>query len=335
MKKTTKGILGFIVYTLTTLVLFTAAGFYWLAEEFQARGPLETDTLIHVQRGSGLHSISAMLEERGIIEHKEVFTIGTRILRSENDLKAGEFQIKAGASPKDVMLVLRDGKAFGRQVTVPEGLTSYEIVQRLKEADELSGEITEIPAEGTLLPQTYHFERGESRADVIARMRAAMDVVLNDAWEKRAIKLPLKTKAEALILASIVEKETGVPSERARIAGVFINRLKRGMKLQTDPSVIYALTGGAHENEGQGPIGRRLLRKDLGFDSPYNTYLYKGLPPGPIANPGEDAIRATLNPEDHDYLYFVADGSGGHAFAKTLREHNENVAKWRKVRAAR
>ena len=183
-----------------------------------------------------------------------------------------------------------------------------------------------------MLPETYLYMRGESREERIAMMQAAMEETLDALWRNRAKDLPEISKGEAVILASIVEKETAVDSERKRIAGVFWNRLKRGMRLQTDPTVIYAITEGKIQDEGQGPLGRRLLKKDLDVESPYNTYKYPGLPPGPIANPGRASLEAVLNPEKNDFLYFVADGAGGHVFSKTLEEHNQNVAKWRKIR---
>ena len=185
-----------------------------------------------------------------------------------------------------------------------------------------------------MLPETYNYTKAESRADILQRMRSAQQAAIDELWPKRAANLPFDTPEDALILASIVEKETGVGGERARIAGVFVNRLRIGMALQTDPTVIYALTMGKHKNDGQGPLGRRLLSKDLKVDSPYNTYRYPGLPPTPIANPGRAAIEATLNPEENDYFYFVADGTGGHVFSKILDEHNANAAKWRKIRKA-
>jgi UPF0755 protein len=209
----------------------------------------------------------------------------------------------------------------------------HEIMAILAKQDKLNQiPLQTPPAEGSLLPDTYSYTRAESNEDVISRMQKAMTSTIDELWDKRIPGLPFADKNEAMTLASIVEKETGKPEERARIAGVFINRLKAGMPLQTDPTVIYALTGGKPENEGQGPLGRRLLTKDLEIDSPYNTYKYPGLPPGPIANPGRAAIEATLNPEVNDFIYFVADGTGGHIFAKTLSEHNDNVAKWRQIR---
>ncbi len=216
------------------------------------------------------------------------------------------------------------------RITVAEGVTSWNIVETLKGADFLSGEVPEeVPAEGTLAPDTYEVSKGTSVADVIRRMKASQDAILAEAWELRADDLPITTPEEALILASIIEKETSVADERERVAGVFVNRLNRGMRLQTDPTVIYGIT------RGQGTLGRGLRRSELRRSTPWNTYTIDALPPTPIANPGRAAIEAALNPEDTDYIFFVADGTGGHAFAVTLAEHNANVAKWRQIERER
>ena len=248
-------------------------------------------------------------------------------------IKAGEYELAHHISMQDILDKMERGQIFTRNVTIREGLTNYEISRLLLKQDDLDIKGTQKYPEGYLLPETYSYARGDSNADILARMSAAMDKVLNKAWENRTENLPVKTKEEALILASIIEKETALSSERKRVAGVFVNRLRNNMALQSDPTVIYALTNGEPENNGKGPLGRRLLKKDLEIDSPYNTYKYPGLPPTPIANPGKASIEAVLNPEEHKYFYFVADGSGGHAFGKTLAEHNSNVAKWRKIRA--
>jgi len=212
-----------------------------------------------------------------------------------------------------------------RRFTVPEGLTSSQIVTLLREEPALSGEIKDEPAEGSLLPETYHYSWGDSRTDLLKRMQAAMQTAIKTAWDKRSLSLPIDNPKQAMVLASIVEKETSVPQERARVAGVFINRLIANMRLQSDPTVVYALT------QGTGALGRPLNRADWKYESPYNTYLVDGLPPAPIANPGKASIEAVMNPEQHDFVYFVADDSGGHAFARTLAEHNRNVAHWRDV----
>ena len=230
------------------------------------------------------------------------------------------------------MTKIHDGDVVERRFTIPEGLTSFEIDTIISKIKDIEKTRTDIPAEGALLPGTYNYKLTETNADVLTRMELAMTQTIDELWETRAGNLPFKTKQEALTLASIVEKETGVAEERKRVAGVFINRLRQNIALQTDPTVIYALTKGQPKNEGKGPLGRRLLSKDLEIDSPYNTYKYPGLPPGPIANPGRASIEAVLQPEEHNFIYFVADGSGGHIFAATLDEHNKNVAEWRKIR---
>lgn len=324
--------LGLFVYLFTTAIIVGAIGFFWAAHQFNGQGPLPEEKLISVERGMGLNQIAALLEDENAIAHRYLFIFGARVLGAASDLKAGEYQLEAGISAKDIITKLRDHDVFGRRVTIREGLTSFEVVRLLNEVDELSGDIDTVPPEGSLLPNTYDYRLGEPRADVIARMSSDMTDVLDAAWEARVEGLPIKTKEEALTLASIIEKETAVASERERVAGVFINRLNRGIPLQTDPTVIYAITKGKHKNDGKGPLGRRLLRKDLTYNSPYNTYQNAGLPPGPIANPGKASIEAALNPETHNYIFFVADGTGGHAFGETLREHNNNVAKWRKIR---
>ena len=276
--------------------------------------------------------IGDILKSENIISDSYVFVLASKIISSQETLKAGEYQFTPQIKMRDVILKIKNGETYKRQFTIPEGLTSYEIMERLKSVPDIQISNIQIPKEGSLLPDTYQYERNEKLELIINRMANAQQKLIEKEWLLREINLPIKTIDEALILASIVEKETGVPNERKRIAGVFINRLRIGMPLQTDPTVIYALTKGQHKNEGQGPLGRRLLTKDLQFDSPYNTYKNIGLPPTPIANAGRDAILAVFYPETHDYIFFVADGTGGHAFAKTLSEHNENVAKWRKIR---
>lgn len=332
MSRSFKFFIGFIVHGLTLAVVLAAAGFWFVSEEFRKAGPLTESAYIEIGRGSGLSGIAEELKESGAIENTYVFVAGTRILGAQSQLKAGEYELTPGMSPRDIMEKIRKGDVYDRRFTVREGLTSYEVVQILKGINELEGDIAAIPEEGSLLPQTYDYRRHETRAEIIARMQKDMARTIDELWAQRAADLPFSTPQEAVTLASIVEKETGVESERKRVAGVFINRLRRGIALQSDPTVIYALTSGQPENEGLGPLGRRLLRKDLEMDSPYNTYKHPGLPPGPIANPGRASIEAVLNPEAHDFIYFVADGSGGHVFAATLAEHNSNVANWQKIR---
>ena len=345
-----KFVLGFFVYGFTTLVVFIALGFWWAAGQFSAPGPLQETKLITIERGSGLKSIAATLSSENVIHNSYIFVFGTRILGAQGALQAGEYELRPGMSARDIMAQLRDGDTVTRRFTIREGLTSYEIVQHLKRIEGLSGDVSAIPPEGVLLPNTYDFQLNEPRAGILARLENEMEKVVLPAclillereagvpfsfmldMECSIAPAPLKTIRDVLTLASIVEKETAQADERERVAGVFINRLRKGMALQTDPTVIYAITKGKHKNEGKGPLGRRLLKKDLAYDSPYNTYKYPGLPPGPIANPGKASIEAVLKPESHNYIFFVADGTGGHAFSKTLKEHNANVAKWRKIR---
>lgn len=329
--------LKIVAFLVTLLVIAVAAISYRIYEQYNKPGPLPEKTLLTIPRGSSVYSISEILFYNGVIEKQSyapvnIFAHISKLTGQANTLKAGEYEFPAHISIKAILDKLEKGEAYSRKLTIREGLTNYEIKQLLLQQKELK--ITTAPkyAEGRLLPETYTYQRGESTAVILKRMALAMEKTIDIAWENRANNLPFKTKEEALTLASIIEKETALPSERKRVAGVFINRLRKGIALQSDPTVIYALTNGKHENNGKGPLGRRLLKKDLVFDSPYNTYKYPGLPPAPIANPGKASIEAALNPENHKYFYFVADGSGGHAFAKTLREHNANVAKWRKIR---
>lgn len=242
------------------------------------------------------------------------------------ELKAGEYKFEANISLSDVIEKIVNGDVFVRKVTVPEGMSSFEVAALINAAAEMRGEAA-TPPEGSVLPETYVYQSQDDRAKMLAQMQAAMARTLDELWLKRAANLPFDTKEQALALASVVEKETGVGAERARIAGVFVNRLRLGMRLQSDPTVIYAITKGTSKIE-------RVLYAHLETDSPYNTYRYAGIPAGPICNPGKAAIEAVLNPETHDFLYFVADGTGGHVFARGLDEHNANVAKWRAVQRA-
>ena len=317
------------------MVLGLAACVLGLIWMFQSSGPLEQTKIISIKRGMGVQSIAKTLEDEKAILSQYPFILGAKFKNSGKPLQAGDYEIEPQASMASILNKMQKGDVMRRFVTIPEGKTSYEIVQILNNVDGLEGVIKSIPPEGSLLPETYDYTSHDTKDDKISQMQNAMNDALNAAWDARAEGLPFDTTEEALILASIVEKETAVADEYAKVAGVFINRLKIGMPLQTDPTVIYGLTMGKHKNDGKGPLGRRLLTKDLRKDTPYNTYTRNGLPPTPISNPGKAAIQAVMNPEIHDYLYFVADGTGGHAFGKTLAEHNANVAKWRKIRAAK
>jgi len=321
------------IFSLSYLLLIgIAIGIVAFVIVFQMPGPIDQDTDIQVHRGQGVRAIAQMLQDKDIIINAYPFILGTRIKNNGKPLQAGEFSIPKGASISQILDILQKGKTIQRKFTIPEGKTSYEIVQILKQNDFLAGDIDTMPAEGSLMPDTYFFAKGDTRLEKISRMQSAM-IDFTTQLDQTALKsLPLETVEEVMILASIVEKETSVPNEYKKVAGVFINRLNIGMPLQTDPTVIYGITMGHHKNNGKGPLGRRLLTKDLRKDTPYNTYTRRGLPPTPISNPGRAAIEAILSPTTHDYLYFVADGTGGHAFAKTLDEHNTNVSKWRKIR---
>lgn len=299
---------------------------------FFAPGKMADNKMVMIERGMGTGQIAGRLESEGVVSSALIFKIAARAKADQGTLKAGEYEFPAHVPMARVLEMLQKGEVFDRKFTIVEGMTSYQILRVLQGVPELEGGVDVLPAEGSLLPQTYTFIKGETRAQKIAEMKMAMDQTWEDLWPHRQPDLPFQSKEQALTLASIVEKETGVAAERRRIAGVFINRLKRGIPLQTDPTVIYALTKGDIQEGGMGPLGRRLLSKDLEIDSPYNTYKNAGLPPGPICHPGRATIEATLNPEIHDYLFFVADGTGGHVFAKTLEEHNRNVAEWRKIR---
>ena len=316
---------------ITALGLVLGAVFAWAWAEYVKAGPLIRDVTVVIEPGSGVNAIAGQLKRAGIITDARIFRLGVRVEKLQARLRAGEFSFPAGTSMQGAADVLVNGKTVVRRLTVAEGLSTTEVLAQINATAGLTGLATADGAggEGRLLPETYHFSFGDDRADLVKRMRADMDKALADLWPKRQEGLPLKTATEALILASIVEKETGVAAERPLVAAVFINRLNRGMRLQSDPTVAYGLT------EGAGPLGRGLTRSDLKSETAYNTYVISGLPPGPIANPGRAALQAVLNPAETKALYFVADGTGGHAFARTLDEHNRNVRKWRKIERER
>lgn len=295
-------------------------------EAFFAPGPSTSEITVVIPKGATTERIAELLTDAGAIADPLVFRAAVRL--TEARLKAGEFAFPAGASMADTLAIVESGKVVQHFITIPEGWTVKQALAALAAAPALEGEAPAALPEGALLPETYAYVRGETRARLAARMAAAMDKALAEAWAARAEGLPLKTPQEALTLASIVERETGLAAERPQVAAVFANRLRLGMKLQSDPTVIYGLSDGA------GVLDHGLTRKDLEADHPYNTYAIAGLPPGPIALPGLAAIRATLAPADSRDLYFVADGSGGHVFARTLEEHNRNVAKWRALERA-
>lgn len=306
-------------------LLGLAGAFYYAKMQFDSPGPLSHAGVVTIPRGEGVNAIASRLEREGIIHDRRIFMAAVLYFGAQAKLKAGDYAIEARAPMRDVLDTLIEGKVILYQVTVPEGWTSLQVVERLRATEDLTGEITEIPPEGSLLPDTYRFARNTSRSDILAQMQQAQDKFMEKVWPSRDPDLPFETKQEALTLASIVEKETGLADERSKVAAVFVNRLRRGMRLGSDPTIIYGLVG------GRGSLGRPIYRSEITQETPYNTYVIKGLPPTPIANPGRAAIEAVLKPAETDALYFVADGTGGHVFARTLAEHNRNVAEWRKI----
>jgi UPF0755 protein len=325
MRRVYAAVLGLFIGLAAVAVLLG----YWGFKTYSAPGPLKEAATIVIPKGSGRDAILRRLLANGVIEDPVIFRIAVRLTGSAGKLKAGEYRFPARVSMKRVLARIVSGKTVLRFFTASEGRTTYEILERLKATEGLKGDVSEQPREGELLPETYSFALGDTRNAIVKRMREAMAKVIDELWEKRAEGLPIKTKHEALILASIIEKETGKKGERPRVAAVFVNRLRKGMRLQTDPTVIYGIT------KGKGALGRRLLTKDLEKKTPYNTYRIDGLPPGPIANPGRASIAAALNPAKTKDIYFVADGTGGHVFSETLEQHNKNVARWRKIRRER
>ena len=320
------------VMSLVTLVTIAAIGMvYYGFREYQAPGPLATDTTFLVREGAGINEIAAGLERREIISQYRVFTAVTKFLGDDQKLRHGEYEIKAHASMLDIMELMKSGKSISYSVTLPEGLTVKQIFRKLAADEVLEGDLpTDLPPEGSLRPDTYKFTRGNKRSAIVEQMKAAQAKLLDEVWDKRDKDLPVATKEELLVLASIVEKETGKSDERPQVASVFINRLRKNMRLQSDPTIIYGIYGG----DGK-PADKPITQSDKTKETPYNTYVIKGLPPTPIANPGRAALEAVANPSHTNYLYFVADGTGGHAFAETLEEHNENVKRWRKLEAER
>lgn len=304
------------------LVLAAALLYVYVLNILQTPIPVTEPKLIQIQSGAPLNKIARILQDNKLIQKDYHFILYAKINKIYPKIKAGEYLIEQDVTLADVAKILTDGKVYLRKITFAEGLTIREIAEILYQNELLSGDF-EIPSEGAFLPETYTFSRNEERQKIMARGVAAMNETLEQAWNTRDADLPLKNKQDMLILASIVEKETGVATERPQVASVFINRLKKGMLLQTDPTVIYAVT------QGKTELGRPLTRRDLNIDSPYNTYKYDGLPPSPICSPGKAAIMAVAHPDKTPYLYFVASGNGGHNFARTLQEHNANVRKWR------
>ena len=303
-----------------------------LRANFEQPGPLAHATVAVIPKGEGVYEIASRLERDGIVADRRLFManyLSERLYSSAAEgkaiqLKAGEFEIRRFASLRQVLDTLIEGKTILYRITIPEGLTSAQIVERVRAEPNLQGEVQNLPPEGTLLPDTYKFSRGMARQELIDRMRSEQQRFLATLWEKRQKDLPLQTAEQAIVLASIVEKETGRADERDKVAGVFVNRLKARMRLQSDPTIVYGIAA------GQGTLGRSITRADIDTKTPYNTYQIDGLPPTPICNPGRPALEATLNPAKTSDLFFVADGTGGHTFSPTLKDHNSAVQVWRR-----
>lgn len=307
------------------VILLALAG--WLVGGWYASGPLEQQIEFDVGEGEGLSALADDLQGQGAIGSATLFKLRAKLLGGGTEIKAGSFLIPRHASEATVLEILKGDKVIRRLITVPEGMPSILVAERLSANKDLTGEIS-APEEGSVLPDSYDWQKGEPRAAVLKRMQAAMDKTLAELWAKRSPRTVAKTPQEALILASIVEKETGKPEERRMVAGLYSNRVRKGMLLQADPTIIYPITKGK-------PLGRRIKQSEIQAVNGYNTYTMVGLPKGPITNPGRDSIAAVLDPAETDALFMVADGTGGHVFADTLERHNANVAKWFALRKAR
>ncbi|MGY4624950.1 endolytic transglycosylase MltG [Bradyrhizobium sp. USDA 4486] len=318
-------VVGNAIITLLLIAMLGAGGVYYYGRQvLEAPGPLKEDKIVNIPQRAGKRDIAETLNREGVTDvNPWVFIASVAALKASSDLKPGEYSFQKNASLRDVIATIVEGKVVQHAVTIPEGLTSEQIVARLSDNDIFTGSVRELPREGTLLPETYKFPRGTTREQVIQRMQQAHKRVLAEIWERRNQDIPVKTPEQLVTLASIVEKETGKPDERSRVAAVFVNRLKQRIKLQSDPTIIYGLVG------GKGTLGRPIKRSEITQPSPYNTYVIEGLPPGPISNPGRASLEAAANPARTRDLYFVADGTGGHAFTETYDAHQKNVAKLR------
>jgi UPF0755 protein len=316
---------GNAIITILLLVMIGGGGLYvYGKQKIEAPGPLQQDKVVNIPQRSGMSDIADILQREGVIDDNRWAFIGSVLaLKARSDLKPGEYSFAKNASLREVIGTIVEGKVVQHSITIPEGLTSEQIVARISDNEIFAGSIHAIPSEGSLLPETYKFPRGAQREQVIARMQQAQRRVLADVWERRNADIPLKSPEQLVTLASIVEKETSKPDERSRVAAVFINRLQKKMKLQSDPTIIYGLVG------GKGTLGRPIKRSEIQQPSPYNTYVVDGLPPGPIANPGRASLEATANPARTRDLFFVADGTGGHTFTETYDQHQKNVVRLR------
>jgi UPF0755 protein len=319
--------MNFMMSLAVFLTLSAGLAFYIGRQRFEAPGPTAESKAFIVPKGAGIGEIAQSLERNGLISDARIFNWATKAYKADKSLKAGEYEIKSGASMRDILATLKSGKSVLYSLTIPEGLTVEQILTRIKVSDVLVGDLpVDVPPEGTLLADTQRFSRGTTRAEIVTKLKSDQQKLVDEIWARRAPNLPVKDVSEFVTLASIVEKETGKSDERPRVAGVFINRLKQGIRLQSDPTIIYGIYGGKGK-----PADVPIRRSDLDKQTVYNTYQIDGLPPTPIANPGRAALEAVANPSTTDEIYFVADGTGGHVFAKTLEEHNENVARWREI----
>src|SRR6202051_4490700 len=313
-----------IITIILVLMIGVGGGYFYGKQKIEAPGPSGEDKIVHITARAGMTDSADILQRDGVIDNNRWAFIGSVFaLKARSELKPGEYLFQKNASLRDVIGTIVEGKVVQHAVTIPEGLTSEQIVARLSDNEIFAGSIREVPREGTLLPETYKFPRGTTREQVIQRMQQAQKRALAEIWERRSPDAPLKSPDQLVTLASIVEKETGKADERSRVAAVFVNRLRQKMKLQSDPTIIYGLVG------GKGTLGRPIKRSEIQQPSPYNTYVVDGLPPGPIANPGRASLEAAANPARTRDLFFVADGTGGHAFSDTYDQHQKNVAKLR------
>ena len=318
-------IVGNAIITIVLLVMIGVGAVYYYGKQIiEAAGPLREDKIVNIPARAGMTDIADVLQREGVIDSNRWAFIGAVFaLKARSELKPGEYAFQKNASLRDVIGTMVEGKVVQHALTIPEGLTSEQIVARLTDNDIFAGSVREIPREGTLLPETYKFPRGTTREQVIQRMQAAQKRLVAEIWDHRSPDVPLRSPEQLVTLASIVEKETGRADERSRVAAVFVNRLRQKIKLQSDPTIIYGLVG------GKGTLGRPIKRSEIAQPSPYNTYVIDGLPPGPISNPGRASLEAAANPARTRDLYFVADGTGGHAFTETYDQHQKNVAKLR------